>query len=74
VLPHETVHWGHQRSWCLYGLGVGLLIWFLLYLLVLPLVWNPLRRYTEREAYRVDGLTDAEIDTILRRWPYLLWL
>ena len=71
---HEEEHWKDQRVWCLYGLGVGLLVWFLLYLLVLPFGWNPLRAHAERKAFRAQGYTDEEIDRKLRLAPYyLMW-
>ncbi|HET6496686.1 MAG TPA: hypothetical protein VFH61_15120 [Thermoleophilia bacterium] len=70
---HEAVHWRHQKAWCLWGLGVGLLLWFLLYLIFLPVGWNPLREFTERRAFRAEGYIDAQIDMMLRRKPYYLW-
>lgn len=74
ALPHETAHWRQQRRWGIYGSGIGLLAWFLAYVLLFPAVWNPFRRRWETEAFRVDGKTDDEIDAILRGWPYLLLL
>ena len=74
LIPHESVHWEQQRRWFIYGLGVGLILYFVLYLFVLPVGWNPLRRKGETEAYRADGLSDEEISLILKRWPYMLWL
>lgn len=73
MLIHEAVHWKHQRQWCLYGLGVGLLLWFLLYLVVLPVGWNPLRAWTERAAFRMQGCPDSVISDILKQPPYYLW-
>ena len=70
---HEGVHWRHQRAWCIYGLGVGLLLWFLLYLLFLPVGWNPLREFTERRAFRMQGCSDRYINGILKNPPYYLW-
>ena len=70
---HESVHWEHQRAWCIYGLGVGLLLWFMLYLMLLPVGWNPLRAWTERAAFRAQGVTDEYITHMLQRAPYYLW-
>jgi len=72
LMKHEGSHWRDQCNWFLYGLGVGLIVWFLLYLFALPYVWNPLRRHTETKAFLATGLTEAEADARLRKWPYLL--
>jgi hypothetical protein len=72
LLLHERVHLGQQRRWALFGLGVGLLAWWVLYLAALPMWWNPLRRSAETEAYRAQGFTDAQINTWLTQAPY--WL
>ena len=72
VRRHEGVHWYQQRLWALRGLGIGLLVWFLLYLLLLPALWNPFRRKWETEAFVAEGVSLVEINKILRRWPYLL--
>jgi len=73
ILTHERVHCAQQRRWALYGIGVGLLVWHLLYLLALPFGVNPWRAKWEREAYRANGYTDAEITAMLRERPYYLW-
>jgi hypothetical protein len=73
VLKHENVHLAQQRRWLVYGLGVGLLAWFALYLLALPVWRNPWRRRWETEAYLAQGFTPVEIDLILRSQPYWLW-
>ena len=73
ILTHEAVHCEQQRRWATYGLGVGLLVWHLLYLLALPAWRNPWREGWEREAFRVCGFTDAEVAPILRQSPYWLW-
>ena len=72
LLLHERVHLGQQRRWALFGLGVGLLAWWVLYLAALPMWWNPLRRSAETEAYRAQGFTDSQINTWLTQAPY--WL
>ena len=73
VMIHEKVHYAQQRRWALWGLGVGLIIWHLLYLLALPFGWNPWRARWERAAYRANGYTDATISKMLREPPYYLW-
>lgn len=59
------------------GYGAGHVLWRWLYLVGipvgLPVGWNPFRAWTERAAYRAEGLSDASIDTILRDRPYYLW-
>ena len=71
-LVHERVHYEQQRRWALYGLGVGLLVWFALYLFALPAYFNPWRRKWETEAYEAEGYGPAAIRRLLRREPY--WL
>lgn len=74
ALRHEAVHLQQQRSWAIRGLGVGLLAWFFLYLLCLPMWRNPWREKWEREAFTVaNGLSDERITEILRKRPYWLW-
>jgi hypothetical protein len=73
TLKHEGVHWQQQRRWAIYGLGVGLLAWWALYLLALPVGWNPWRRRWETEAYRTQGCTFVQIRDMLQRRPYYLW-
>lgn len=73
LLHHERVHVEQQRRWALYGLGVGLLLWWALYLLALPVGINPWRQRWETEAYRAGGYPDPVIRSALRRSPYWLW-
>lgn len=73
VLQHEAAHYRQQRKWAIYGLGVGLLAWFALYLLVLPVGWNPFRRKWETEAFKAEGISDKVIDETLKGVPYYLW-
>lgn len=73
ILTHEGVHAKQQRRWFVWGLGVGLLVWHLLYLLALPVGWNPWRAKWEREAYRANGFSDETISRMLRKPPYYLW-
>ena len=72
LLVHESVHLAQQRRWFVRGLGVGLLAWWLLYLLCLPIGWNPFRRRAELEAYRAQGVPDSATMILLRLAPY--WL
>jgi hypothetical protein len=69
---HEGVHYDQQKRWAFFGFGVGLLAWFALYLLVLPVYWNPFRRKWETEAFKAQGYFDKEIDEILTKAPYYL--
>jgi ABC-type multidrug transport system permease subunit len=73
LMAHEGVHYAEQRRWALYGLGIGLLVWFALYLLALPALWNPLRRGTETRAYLAQGFSEERIRQVLRERPYWLW-
>ena len=73
TLKHEQTHLAQQKRWAVYGLGVGLLVWFVLYLLCLPVWYNPWRRKWETEAYRAgQGYDDATISQILKQPPYYL--
>jgi len=73
VLMHEQIHYNQQRQWAIYGLGVGLIAWYLLYLLCLPVWYNPFRRKWETEAYRkAQKYDDATIKIILTQAPYYL--
>jgi hypothetical protein len=72
LLPHEMVHYERQKKWFIYGLGIGLILWFILYLFVLPFYWNPFRRKWETEAFMADGYTLEKIDEILSKPPYYL--
>lgn len=73
VLTHEGVHGLQQRRWFVRGCGVGLLAWLALYLLALPVWWNPWRRKWETEAMLAEGRSLDEIARALRRRPYYLW-
>lgn len=73
IRKHEGVHYAQQRRWALWGLGVGLVVWWLLYLVVLPVGWNWWRWRWEREAYLAQGFTAEEIAGVLREPPYYLW-
>ena len=72
LMAHERVHLEQQRRWAIYGLGAGLVLWFALYLLALPVWWNPWRRRWETEAMRAQGMKADEIETALQGRPY--WL
>ena len=73
ILAHEGVHYAEQRRWAIYGLGIGLIVWEILYLLALPALWNPLRRGTETRAYLAQGFSEERIRQVLRERPYWLW-
>lgn len=72
---HEKVHYRQQKRWALYGLGVGLIVWFLLYLLVLPVGWNPFRARWEMEAFKeAEGYPEEFVrNRIFPEKPYYLW-
>ena len=74
MLAHEMVHMNQQRTWAIWGLGVGLLVWHFLYLFCLPVGWNYFRHKWESEAMSVaDGWGDRTIKAVLREAPYYLW-
>ena len=74
VLLHESVHLEQQRRWALWGLVIpGLLAWYALYLLALPVGWNWWRARWERTAMKAEGRSHAEITATLRKAPYYLW-
>jgi hypothetical protein len=72
ALVHEDVHYHQQGQWLVYGLGVGLLVWFFLYLFCLPMYWNYWRRKWETEAMEAQGLSAREIAWKLTQPPYYL--
>jgi predicted small integral membrane protein len=73
ILIHEQIHYNQQKNWAIYGLGVGLLLWYFLYLFCLPVWYNPFRRKWETEAYRkAQKYDDETITTILKLAPYYL--
>lgn len=73
LLVHESIHLAQQRRWAVYGVGVGLLAWWFLYLLCLPVAFNRCRRAWETEAYRRgNGLDDETIAELLKHAPYYL--
>jgi hypothetical protein len=73
IIRHEKTHLAQQKRWLIWGLGVGLIAWWLAYLLFLPVGWNPFRRKWETEAMRAEGRQDAVINKILKEVPYYLW-
>ena len=73
ILKHEDIHLAQQRRWAIYGLGIGLIVWFFLYELCLPIWYNPWRRKWETEAYsKGNNLDNGSIDIILQGEPYFL--
>lgn len=74
VLRHELTHYRQQDKWWAIAGPLGVLAWILVYLLVLPIGFNPWRSCWEYEAYRMgQNLTDRQIQAKLRRWPYFLF-
>ena len=75
LAAHESVHFRQQAAFAKWGLWLpGLLVWGALYLLCLPVGWNPFRRRWEMEAYTLGSRLDpAEARWMLRRAPYFLW-
>jgi len=73
VLLHERVHLAQQRRWLVWGCGAGLIAWWLLYLVALPVWKNPWRQRWETEAYAAQGISHDYIITFLRSSPYFLW-
>jgi len=55
------------------GWVLGQLVWRALYLLVLPVGWNPFRYRWEFEAYKTQVLDEVHIRRILKESPYYLW-
>ena len=73
VIKHESVHLAQQKRWLIWGLGVGLIVWWLAYLLFLPVGWNPFRRRWETAAMKAEGKSDEQINNELKGVPYYLW-
>jgi len=73
TIKHEGVHIDQQKRWLIWGLGIGLLAWWLVYLLFLPVGWNPFRYRWEVAAMKAEGRTDEEIAKALKAAPYYLW-
>jgi len=55
------------------GAFLGLFLWRAVYLLALPVGWNPWRWKWEAEAYRKTGVSEKRIRGILRGPLYKLW-
>jgi hypothetical protein len=74
LMRHERAHLKQQRRWFIYGFGVGLLLWYLLYLFALPVGFNPWRYKWEADALRAQGYErDGEIRWMLQGPPWYLW-
>ncbi len=72
---HELIHIDQQGKWCKWYTFwiVGLLAWFFMYFLVLPIGWNYWRYKWEYEAFtKGSGYSDSLAKEILNR-NYLLW-
>lgn len=63
--------------WLAAGGPSGLLLWYWLYLVGLPIGlpvgWNPFRAWMELQALRAQGFSEAEARAKLRKPPYRLW-
>lgn len=57
---HEQIHYEQQDRWWSWAGPFGLLIWYFLYLFVLPVGWNPFRWKWEYEAYRNGSKYEPE--------------
>lgn len=73
LLLHETVHINQQGAWFKKAWVFGLLAWWFLYMLVLPVGWNPWRKQWETEAFLAEGFKPERIKEILKGMPYWLW-
>lgn len=73
IITHESVHINQQLKWFKYGFIIGLLAWYLIYLLCLPVGWNYFRYKWEEEAYKAEGFNDITIHNIMKQAPYYLW-
>jgi hypothetical protein len=63
-LAHEMIHVRQQEE-------VGIVKFLFLYMLCLPLFWNPWRTKWELEAYtKGSGLTAAQAHRLLESWAY----
>lgn len=72
LIRHEMVHLEQQRKWAIYGLGIGLLAWYFIYLFCLPVMFNRFRRKWETEAFKAQGFQEEKIVEILKKKPYYL--
>lgn len=75
TVAHEDVHIRQQARWWSWAGPIGVLAWGIIYVLALPVGWNPHRRRTETEAFRDgSGIQDPDrIHEILKHAPYWLW-
>ena len=72
-LKHEKIHLEQQRKWYQTGWYFGVALWLGLYLLALPIGYNPFRWKWEYEAYsKGQEYKDTIIKKILKN-SYLLW-
>lgn len=70
---HEVAHLDQVEAYWRKAHFLGWLAWYFLYLLVLPIGWNPFRRRWETEAFKTEDYSDERIKDVLKR-RYFLWL
>ena len=63
IISHEKIHLRQQRE-------IGLVKYLFLYLLVLPLFWNPWRYNWEFEAYVGSGHSEEKAKEYCAAWNY----
>lgn len=75
ILAHEKIHHRQQDKFWTWGGIIGLFYWYFLYLLVLPIGWNPFRWKWEYEAFKEGSGYDHEyIVKYLRGFYQLYWM
>jgi len=74
IRNHETVHLEkHQYKFYKYGWHFGLILYRFLYFLVLPIGWNPIRKWAEKEALiQGNGCTEKQAEALIKL-KYFLW-
>jgi hypothetical protein len=70
IIEHEKIHSVQQHKWTI----IGLPFWLLLYLIGLPILWNPLRWRAEWEAYRKGSNYSIEQTREILRSAAYGWL
>ena len=74
ALNHEKIHYHQQEKWYKKAWYFGIAAWVFVYLLCLPVGWNPFRYKFEYEAYLKGDNGDPKLIRLaLRRAPHYLW-
>lgn len=73
TLDHEMVHIKQQGKWWGWGGPIGWLLWFFLYIFILPVGWNPFRWKWEEEAFRIGSRYPDDHSKRRLRTYYMLW-